>query len=165
MHTRRMRHRQAFADNLVGAHVDDNTATVATIAPAVDSVRAADGGHISRFAIVHRQAVQVAAILGNQGADEGWSPNFPKAVPWVDGRQTIIAGVDEDDLTVAINANVMGVHRADIVDGSRDIAGGEHLIGALSGVQAVRKMTDLITRCQIKFIFLMREQAHGALDG
>src|SRR3979411_2470774 len=47
---RRMRHRQAADDDLAGLHVDDDTAAGTPATPAIDGVRPAHGGDVTRYA-------------------------------------------------------------------------------------------------------------------
>src|SRR5690349_15718040 len=127
METRAVRHRQPLGDDLAGCDIDDRAALGPPIAPAIDDVAAADGADIGRPAVRHGHAVQVAAVLGSQPADELRPPIGAKAVDLAQGRKARIERVDEDDPAVA--------HHPELVDVK--VAGGAGEAGKVVTVLAL----------------------------
>src|SRR3569832_1766203 len=82
-HTQQMRHAEALAYDLAALDVDHHATVLPVVAPAVEGVALRDAGHVARAAILHREPVQVAAILGRQPADEWRVP---------DGLETVREG-------------------------------------------------------------------------
>ncbi|MNL55857.1 hypothetical protein D3C87_1793000 [compost metagenome] len=138
-----MRHRQLVGDDAVGLNVDQHPALVATLAPAAQDVAAADGGDVTRRAVMHGHAVQVAAILGGQLGDEGRLPDRREAVARRQRRQAGVLGVDEDDPPGPIHAQFVDVHVARGLDVARHVEAIEMLIGPLARRQRVFKAPNL----------------------
>src|SRR5688572_25344294 len=109
---RRMRHRQAFADDLVGQHVDHHAAIVAPVAPTIHGVALAHGSDIAGLAIDHGQAVEVATVFRRELADEVRFPDRLEAVRLAQLGQAGVLRVDEDDLAVLADAKFMDVEVA-----------------------------------------------------
>ena len=63
MPTRRMGHRKALRHDLVGSHINNDAAIRAVIAPTIGHVARSDRRDISRFAVLHGQTIEVAAIF------------------------------------------------------------------------------------------------------
>jgi hypothetical protein len=101
---RRVRHRQAGGDDLAAGDVDDDATVGAMVAPAVDDVGLADRGDVRRSAVLHRQSVEVAAILGREPAEERRAPERLEAVRLGERRQAAEEGVDEDQPAVGVDA-------------------------------------------------------------
>ena len=82
----RMRHRQPAQDDLVGLHVDQHAAGGLLLAPRPRRVRGPQRGDVARPPVTHRDAVQMAAILGHQIGDERRLPDRQEieivAQPW-----------------------------------------------------------------------------------
>ena len=68
---RRVGHREAAGDDLVRDDVDDDAAVGFVGAPAFFHVRFAEGRHVADDAVDDGDAVEMAAILGNDFGDEG----------------------------------------------------------------------------------------------
>ena len=86
---------------------------MATLAPAAQHVGAADGGHVLGQAVLHGQAVQVAAVLGGQLGDELGLPDGAEAVLHADRRQTRELGVHEDDAAGLVDRHFVHIDVAD----------------------------------------------------
>ena len=76
-----------MATTSVGAHVHDNAAVAAAVAPAVGHVAGADRRHVAGLPSVQGQAVEVAAVLGGQLAQERRPPQRREAVALAEGGQ------------------------------------------------------------------------------
>src|SRR6185312_6248427 len=63
---RRMRHRETGQDRLAARNVEHHAAGAAMLAPAVGDIAPADEGDEGRLAVAHREAVEVAAVLGGE---------------------------------------------------------------------------------------------------
>ena len=144
MHARRVRHRQALADDGVAGDVDDDAAIGTAVAPAVDGIRARYRGDVARLAVFHRQPVEMAAILVDQRRDEGRLPHQFETVARRHRGETVVAGVDEQHAAVGVEADIVRVEAAGDVDAARHVAGVEGLVDALFGFEHVLEAHDLV---------------------
>ena len=161
--TRRVRHRQSFADDLVGLHVDHHATVLAAIPPAVDAVALAHRGHVLGLAIDHRQAVQVAPVLRRQLADERRLPDRLETVGLAELRQAGVLRVDEDHLAVLADAEFVDVQVADGLGVARDIALVELAVDDLVRAQHVLEAPQLVKATQVDALRIA-DHAHGALE-
>ena len=129
-----MGHRQALADDLVVAHIQHHATTIAPVTPAIDGVRPADGRHIGCLVLVHRQTIQVAAVLIDQGRDERGAPDLAEAVARIGCGQTVEPRVDEQRLALGINANLMRVQLSRKMHLTRHKTGVKLIVYALVGI-------------------------------
>src|SRR5262245_23695443 len=60
---RRVRHGEILGDNAVGIDIDEDTALVPPLAPAIDQVAARYCRDVFRPALLHGEAVQMATVL------------------------------------------------------------------------------------------------------
>ena len=150
MDTRRVRHGEALGDNLIAVYINDNTAIMTPVAPAIDNVRSADGTGIARRAIFHRQAIQVTAIFGRQLTDKVWLPNRFETVLEAKLAKAGIFGVDKDDATIFADPDFVQVDRACGLKIPGHIDFVMFAIGDLSGADNVFEPDDLIVRGELE---------------
>ena len=124
---RRVRHREVREHALAARDVDQAAALVAAVAPAGGHVRAAHGRDEGRTPAGHREAVQVAAILGREARDERRLPERREAVALRERREAAVRGVDEDDAAALVDRDVVDV----------EVAGGVRLARHVEAVEAV----------------------------
>src|SRR5690606_36149639 len=160
---RRMRHRQAFADDLVGLHVDDHATVAAAVAPAVDGVAAAYGGDVLGPAVDHGQAVEVATVFRRQLADALRLPDGLDAVGQAQLGQAGVLGVDENDPAVVADPKLMDVEIADGLGVARHVALVEAAMDGLVRPQHVLEAPDLVQAAQVDALGIA-DHAHGALE-
>ena len=87
MQPRRVRHRQPARDDLARLDVDHHAAGALVGAPALARVPRAQRGDEARLAVAHREAVQVAAVLGRVAGHEARPPARHEAVLVVERAQ------------------------------------------------------------------------------
>ena len=109
---RRVRHAEAGEERLAGGDFQQAPTALLVFAPAPLLVGQAEAGHVFHLAIDDGHAIQVAAILGHQAADEGRAPLRDEVVLAVEGAETGEAGVHGPDFAF---------HKADLMNA--DIAG------------------------------------------
>ena len=169
MYPRTVRHRQAFGDDFVAVDIDDDTAIVTPIPPAVDHVRPAHGSDIFGLAIDHREAVEVAAVLGCQPADEVRLPDRPETVRDARFAQAAVAGVDEDDIAISPDTELVNIDIAGRLHVARNINPVMHLVGALVGAKDIFHPDDLCQGAEIDAIGIAdhthRLRIYGLMQG
>ena len=133
----RVRHGQARRHDLAAGDVQHHAAIDAAFAPAIGDIAAADRGDVGRPGAIHGQAVQVAAILGGQGADEGRAPERTETRRVAEGGEAAEGGVDEDRPG---RGHALHLPDADVVDveaaGDAGLARDEAAVGAVGGSHA-----------------------------
>ena len=87
MEARAVRHGQPLGDDLARRDIDDRAAFGPPVAPAIDDIAPADRRDIGGAAVGHGHAVQMAAILGSEPADEFGRPIGAEAVDRAQGRK------------------------------------------------------------------------------
>ena len=159
----RVRHRQAAGQHLAGGDVDDAAAIVAAVAPAVGDVAAADRGDVARRPVLHRQAVEMAAVLRRQFTDERRFPHRPEAMPFAGGGETAEQGIDENHPAVGVDGDVVDV---EIAGGVADLGNVEPVVAlvCLSRCQRVLEPPELIQRGHPQTV-TVRAQPHAAAEG
>src|SRR5262249_53119980 len=95
---RRVRHREAARDHLAAGNVDQDAAAGFVRTPAGKAVGLAQRRDITRPAVDHRQAVQVAAVRRLERGDERRPPARYEARVAVAGHEAREPGVDEPEL-------------------------------------------------------------------
>src|SRR6516165_5199608 len=104
-----MGHRKLFGEDLVGGHIDDATSLGPSIAPAGHDIAPAHGRYVSRSAVLHREPVEVTAVLGRQPGNELRLPDRLEAVSAAESCQARIEGVDENRLAARQDADFVDV--------------------------------------------------------
>src|SRR5215831_11485324 len=116
-----MRHRKTLANDFASVDVDDNSAIGPMVAPPVKGVASGNTRHILRPAVADGDAVQMAAILSRQAADEWRLPNRAKTVGLRNTGDAIEPRVGECDVAVLEGHDVMNVQIASEVRHLRDV--------------------------------------------
>src|SRR5262245_14575707 len=97
MHARRMRHGESFGDHATVTDVDDNAAICAWLPPSIDDVRRRAAGDVADAALLHAEAVEMAAVFGCKLRNEFRLPDRRKGVREARRRKTGIFRVREQD--------------------------------------------------------------------
>ena len=118
-----MRHGQPTEQDFIALDVHQDATPGLVRAPTAGRVGLAQRGDVFGAAVDHREAVEVTAILGCQGADERRAPARIKTMLRVERAEATEAGVDDPQLVVAIPGQLVDVDVAGDMDAARQIAG------------------------------------------
>jgi len=146
---RAVRHRQALGDDRIALDINDQSAILAMIPPAVDLVGTGGGADIFGFSVDHRQTVEMAAILRDNLADEIGFPDRLETVGQAGFAQAIEASVDEDNPASVLNSDLVDIDIAGGLQIAWDIHLVMHLIGGLIRAEHILHPHDLGQRAQI----------------
>ncbi len=147
---RRVRHRQAARDHLVGGHVDEDAAVALVLAPALRLVGLAQRGQVARLAALHRQAVEVAAVLRRVVRDEARPPARHEAGFRIQRAQAGEQRVHEPQVAVLVPGHLVDVDRAGDVAAPRQVhrVVARRVLQALGHRRHVAEFGDLDRRAQ-----------------
>jgi hypothetical protein len=118
-----MRHGEAGADCLAARNVDDHAAAGPVVPPAVGDVGGRHRGDVGRGAVAHREAVEVAAVLGRKARHKGRPPEGTEAVGLAHRREAGEQRVGEDDSARAVEGDVVDFEVAGEVRHLRHVDG------------------------------------------
>ncbi len=112
-------HREVLQDHRVVCDVHQDAAVEFPCPPALGGVGVAEGGDVAGAAVLHGDAVEVAAVAGGDGGQEGGLPGGAEVVPAADAAQAGELGVDRQQ-AVGAAADVVDVEDAGVVAGDGD---------------------------------------------
>lgn len=156
-----MGHRQALGDHFVGGDVDHHAAVAPLVAPAVDDIGGRHRGDVARHTVLHRQTVEVAAVLRRKARDERRPPHRLEGMNRAVGGEAGIFGADEDQPAGGVDAHLVHVEVGNGLAAARHIKAVEVLVGALVGTQDILEAPDL-REAREQQPLAVADQAHGA---